>query len=126
MVLKTSIVITALIAVGIVVVFAMAAAKPQTFQIRRSMVIAAPAENVYGLTEWKSKGSAGAGRMEITDAEPPNRLSIQVDWVRPFQSRNLNEFTLEPEGSATRVTWTMHGPNLFPCGPWRCSLTWTR
>jgi hypothetical protein len=25
----------------------------------------------------------------------------------------VNEFVLEPDVSATRVTWTMKGPNLF-------------
>ena len=41
------------------------------------------------------------------------RISIQVDWVKPFVARNLNEFVLEGSRTSTKVTWTMQGPNLY-------------
>jgi len=31
----------------------------------------------------------------------------------PFEGHNVAEFTLEPRGASTAVTWAMHGPNLF-------------
>ena len=36
-----------------------------------------------------------------------------VDWVKPFQAHNLNEFTLEPQDPTTTVTWTMQGTNVY-------------
>jgi hypothetical protein len=55
----------------------------------------------------------GKGRMLITDSLPSSRISIQVDWVKPFVARNINDFVLEGTGTSTRVTWTMQGPKVF-------------
>ena len=63
--------------------------------------------------EWTSKGQAGSGRMSITESVPPNRVVIEVDFVKPFAAHNVNEFRLDPEGDSTKVTWTMQGPNLY-------------
>lgn len=57
---------------------------------------------------WEGNGKAGAGRMEILEASP-SRVLIQLDFSRPFKARNKAEFTLEPDGNATRVTWAMEG-----------------
>jgi hypothetical protein len=65
------------------------------------------------VSEWRSKGSAGAGRIVITDAESPRHVTAEADWAKPFKTHNVNQFALEPDGGGTRVTWTMHGPNLF-------------
>lgn len=62
---------------------------------------------------WESEGKAGVGRMEITDVSQPSRVTIRLDFVKPFKARNTAEFTLQPNGRATTVTWAMHGPNLF-------------
>ena len=65
------------------------------------------------VSEWNSTGSAGKGRMSITESVPPSMISIKVDFVKPFEAHNINEFTLEPDGALTKVTWTMHGTNLY-------------
>jgi hypothetical protein len=36
-----------------------------------------------------------------------------VDFVKPFEAHNLNQFTLEPDGTSTKVTWTMQGTNVY-------------
>lgn len=59
--------------------------------------------------EWSGTGKAGAGRMEITEATP-SRVRIALDFTRPMQTRNVAEFTLVPDGDATRVEWSMDGP----------------
>ena len=65
------------------------------------------------VSEWTGSGSSGRGRMLITDSLPSTRISIQVDWEKPFVARNLNDFVLEGAGTSTKVTWTMQGPNLY-------------
>jgi hypothetical protein len=49
-----------------------------------------PANGKGAVSEWTSSGSAGTGRMLITESVQPMRISIQVDWVKPFVARNLN------------------------------------
>jgi hypothetical protein len=51
--------------------------------------------------------------MEILDAPAPSRVTIKLDFLRPFEAHNIAEFTLEPAGRSTLVTWVMTGPNLF-------------
>ena len=62
---------------------------------------------------WESKGKAGAGRMEITESTPSSKIAINLDFTRPMEGHNVAEFTLQPQGDATQVTWSMHGPSPF-------------
>ncbi len=73
-----------------------------------SAVTAGPGAR-YG---WESK-EVGVGSMEITEVAAPSRVAMRLDFVKPFEARNQVEFTLRPEGGATRVTWAMHGPSPY-------------
>jgi hypothetical protein len=64
--------------------------------------------------EWAGNGKAGQGRMEIADTSPSN-ITIQLDFLKPFQCRNTAEFTLEAKGDSTNVTWAMHGAQSNFC-----------
>jgi uncharacterized protein YndB with AHSA1/START domain len=72
-----------------------------------------PASGAGAASEWTSSGKAGSGKMSITESVPPSRVVIDVHFVKPFAAHNVNVFTLEPEGTATKVTWTMEGTNLY-------------
>lgn len=61
---------------------------------------------------WSGNSKAGEGRMEIIDSSN-SRVTIKLDFVKPFASSNIAEFTLHPHGNATDVTWTMRGPSIF-------------
>jgi len=61
---------------------------------------------------WEGRKS-GAGRMEITEASSASRVLIRLDFTRPFRASNTAEFTLEPRGDTTRVTWAMYGPSPY-------------
>lgn len=63
--------------------------------------------------EWKGNSDVGAGRMEILESSPASKLNIKLDFIEPFEGHNTAEFTLTPEGEATKITWAMHGPNQF-------------
>jgi hypothetical protein len=72
-----------------------------------------PANGKGAVSEWTGSGNSGGGRMLINESLPPKKVSIQVDWVKPFVARNVNDFVLESLGTSTKVTWTMQGPNLY-------------
>ena len=63
--------------------------------------------------EWEGDHNVGKGRMEITDTSPPSKVTINLDFVKPFETHNIVEFTLEPKGDSTDVTWAMHGPSPY-------------
>jgi uncharacterized protein YndB with AHSA1/START domain len=68
---------------------------------------------VGAVSEWQGKGSTGSGHMQIVEAEPDKAVRVETDFVRPFQVHNVNRFQLQPDGAATRVTWSMEGTNLY-------------
>ena len=71
-----------------------------------------PTKGKGAVYEWDGNRKAGAGRMEITESSP-SKLTIKLDFIKPFEGHNVAEFTLEPSGDATTVTWAMHGPNQY-------------
>ncbi|HEY2509614.1 MAG TPA: SRPBCC family protein [Polyangiaceae bacterium] len=56
---------------------------------------------------WAGKKS-GEGSMAITGATP-QRIDIDLNFVKPFKANNKAVFRFDPEGKATRVSWTMSG-----------------
>ncbi|MGO4573421.1 SRPBCC family protein [Microvirga sp. 2TAF3] len=62
---------------------------------------------------WAGNSKVGAGRMEITDTSPSSKVTIKLDFFKPFEGHNMAEFTLEPAGDSTNVTWVMHGPRPY-------------
>ncbi len=55
----------------------------------------------------------GSGRLEIIDAVPPSRVVLTLDMREPMKGRNIVEYTLEPQGGGTKVTWSMRGTNNY-------------
>jgi hypothetical protein len=63
--------------------------------------------------EWEGNKDVGKGRMEITEAASPLKTVIKLDFMQPFESHNITEFTLLPQGETTTVSWNMSGPMPF-------------
>ena len=64
---------------------------------------------------WDGNKNVGSGRMEILDASSPSKITIKLDFLKPFEAHNTAEFTFVPErdASATNVIWVMRGPSPF-------------
>ena len=129
--------------VGVIGILVYASTRPDAFSIKRSAVIAAPAERIFPLIAslksmntwnpfvepdpnikiaysgpdsgkgaahtWSGNSKVGEGRIEITEATPSSRVALQLDMYKPMKARNAVEFTLQPNGNATLVTWMMSG-----------------
>jgi len=72
-----------------------------------------PASGKGATYAWEGNGKAGQGRMEIIESTPTSRVVIKLDFLKPFEAHNTAEFTLQPQGDTTRVTWAMYGPAPF-------------
>lgn len=68
-----------------------------------------PASGKGSIYEFEGNGEIGAGRLEIAEAVPPSKVVLKLDMIKPFQASNIVEYSLVPKGSATEVTWSMHG-----------------
>lgn len=71
-----------------------------------------PASGPGAAYAWNSE-ALGQGRMQIVEAVPAHLVAARLEFVKPMASVNRVEFTLQPEGGATRVTWAMSGPMPF-------------
>jgi len=130
------------IAIGVLIaaVLIYAAMQPDTFLIQRSASIQAPPEWIFAVlndfqqsTSWSpyekkdpamKRAFSGApvckgsvyefdGNKDVIEPLPPKKVTLQLDMVKPFKASNVVEYTLEPRGDATEVTWAMHGPAPF-------------
>jgi hypothetical protein len=61
---------------------------------------------------WEGDRNVGKGRMEILEASPA-RVTIKLDFEKPFEAHNVAEFTLDGRAGGTDVTWAMHGPSPY-------------
>ncbi len=61
---------------------------------------------------WEGIGKAGAGRMEIIDSSS-SQVTIKLDLIKPVEGHNIAQFTLEPRGDSTNVTWALRGPSPY-------------
>ena len=62
---------------------------------------------------WAGNNQIGEGRMEIIESSPPSKVTLRMDFIKPFAAVNTLEFTLQPDGEATRVTEAIFGPSPF-------------
>jgi len=135
------------VSVLVVALLAIAATRPNSFRVERSMTIHASPERVFSfindlhsweawsgdtagggtvqkiysgpasgtgaMAEWHGSGRAGAAKMRITESVVPSKVSVKVDWLKPFEAHNLNEFTIYAQGSEAKVTWSIRASNLY-------------
>jgi Polyketide cyclase / dehydrase and lipid transport len=62
---------------------------------------------------WDGNRKSGAGRMEIIDTVVPSKITIKLDFTRPFEGHNQTLFSLDRNGEETNVTWVMEGPASY-------------
>lgn len=60
-----------------------------------------------------------------TAALAPRSLTVTADFKKPFVCHNINEFTLEPSGAATKVTRTWRGQQPLALKVMGVFRTWT-
>ena len=53
---------------------------------------------------WEGNDKVGAGRMEITSLTQPSNVGIKLDFLKPFESHCVTDFTLRNNGDMTTVT----------------------
>ena len=71
-----------------------------------------PAGNGAALA-WMGNAKVGEGRMTIVESRPNELIKMKLDFVKPFASTCMAEFSFKPEGDQTSVTWSMTGEKNF-------------
>lgn len=70
-----------------------------------------PAAGAGAIFRWDGNNDVGQGAMTIAQSDPPHRIAIKLEFIRPFPGVNDVVFTFKPQGDSTLVTWAMSGKN---------------
>lgn len=63
--------------------------------------------------DWTGNDKVGRGRMTILVSRPGEAIDLRLEFIEPFPSTALTQFTFAPESAGTKVTWKMSGDNGF-------------
>ena len=74
---------------------------------------AGPPSGTGASMSWVGNNKVGEGRMTITESRSASLLRLKLEFFKPFKATNSAEFTFQPQGSQTLVTWSMSGKNNF-------------
>ncbi len=72
-----------------------------------------PEAGIGSAYAWEGNNKVGKGRMEIMEVSPSFRVVIKLDFEKPLEGHSIAEFTLQPQGDVTNVTWAMYGSNSY-------------
>lgn len=72
-----------------------------------------PSAGKGAIFHWAGNQEVGEGTMTLTESQPNEQVSYQLDFRKPFKGTSTAKMTLVPEGKGTRVTWSMEGKNNF-------------
>lgn len=73
-----------------------------------------PASGAGASYHWIGNDDVGEGRMTIASSEPIQKVVVDLNFIKPFESNAITTFQLAngPNGG-TNVTWTMTGRHNF-------------
>ena len=72
-----------------------------------------PPAGVGASYAWAGNNKVGEGRNTITESKLYELVRFRLEFAKPMKATNTAEFTFQPDGNQTIVTWTMTGKNNF-------------
>ena len=72
-----------------------------------------PAAGQGAIFKWSGNDQVGEGLMTLTESRPHELIRITLEFIRPFPDTSITEFTFQPDGKQTLVTWSMSGQKNF-------------
>lgn len=73
-----------------------------------------PAAGVGASYSWSGNNKIGAGRNSVIESRLNELVRFQLEFQKPMAATNIAEFTFQPCGEKTLVTWTMSGKRNIP------------
>jgi hypothetical protein len=62
---------------------------------------------------WAGNDKVGEGRMTMLESAKPSRVSIKLEFFKPWTATNAATFSFTPVHDGTKVIWAMDGHNNF-------------
>jgi hypothetical protein len=77
------------------------------------MAYSGPEAGVGAVSSWEGNKDIGAGSSTIVESVPNRLVRSRLDFLKPFKSTSMTDFTLTQEGAQTVVKWSMSGKSPF-------------
>jgi hypothetical protein len=71
---------------------------------------------------WDGNDKVGAGRLTILESLPHEYIRMKLEFIRPMEDSCLTDFTFQPSGDQTLVSWSMSGKHPSFIGKAFCTL----
>ncbi len=71
-----------------------------------------PSEGMGAAFSWEGR-KVGTGKMTVVESLPDERVTVRLDFLRPFKATSQASFILDIEGDTSFITWSMTGRNSF-------------
>ncbi|MCX6857131.1 MAG: SRPBCC family protein [Verrucomicrobia bacterium] len=65
------------------------------------------------IQRWEGNAEVGKGSQEITESVTNERIRMHLIFLEPFVGESDAEFTFQPAGTGTLVTWKLTGKDDF-------------
>jgi uncharacterized protein YndB with AHSA1/START domain len=75
--------------------------------------IEGPPSGTGAVFKWSGNEQIGEGTMTLTKSRPNELIWVKLEFAKPFAATSTADFTFEPQGENTVVTWGMSGHNDF-------------
>ncbi|MFD0988174.1 SRPBCC family protein [Methyloligella solikamskensis] len=62
---------------------------------------------------WNGDSNVGEGKLAIVDSVPNERVTLDLDFVRPMAGHSTVDYILQPADGGTKMTWAMYGPQPY-------------
>ena len=72
-----------------------------------------PTSGEGAIFRWAGNNEVGEGSMTILESQPHEHIKIKLDFLKPMEGTATSDFTFQPAGDETNVTWSMDGTNNF-------------
>lgn len=72
-----------------------------------------PDAGVGALLKWSGNEEVGVGQMSIVESRPGELVRIKLEFSEPFEGASDVGLAFRPEGTATRVVWSIDGEQGF-------------
>jgi len=76
-------------------------------------IFAGPASGNGAVYSWAGNDDVGEGRMTILESHPHEHIKVDLEFLKPFESRSITDFRFKGQGNGTQVDWIMTGENDF-------------
>lgn len=72
-----------------------------------------PREGEGAQYAWEGNDNIGVGKQTIVVSRSNELVELDLQFEKPFVARNVVQFTFEPQGKDTVVSWIMTGHHVF-------------